>query len=94
MKAGDHVDGIETLFNEALAQLRHGLSPRSPSLANPEPKQSGIEKSSGFVKIPNSFGGYNVFSSGKIEALVIPEQFAKGSSEYLDSAVKVDFTTL
>ena len=94
MKASDHLDGIETLFNEALAQLRHGLNPRASNLAaiNEEPENKSASPQA--IRIPNRFGSYNIFANGKIKAVAIPEQFTKSTNDALNQVVAPDSTTM
>jgi hypothetical protein len=72
VKASQHIASIELLFNEALAQYRIGLNPRAGNLAHPSATKSPA------TKIPNVFGGYNLVSQDSVEAVIIPEQFARG----------------
>lgn len=89
MKASDYSEGIETLFNEALSQFRYALNPRAASLAAP----CGGTATTESVRITNIFGGQNLVSDVAIEAVIIPERFAKAQSAALDSAAKLDFTS-
>jgi len=96
VKASTYIEGIEALFNEALSQFRYGLNPRAASLAMPKQMDQGLpgpDRPHESIRIPNSFGGYNVVSANTIEAIVIPEKFAKEQAAAVDSAARVDFTT-
>jgi len=96
VKASIYIEGIEALFNEALSQFRYGLNPRAASLATPKQTDQvlpGSDRSHESIRIPNSFGGYNIVSASTIEAIVIPEKFAKEQKAALDSAARVDFTS-
>jgi hypothetical protein len=90
VKAINNIAGIEILFNEALTQFRFGMNPRAANLA--ATCTSGHE--SEVTKISNIFGGYNVVSSNGVEAIVVPEKFARTQRSPQDSATSLDFTTL
>ena len=89
MKASVYTEGIETLFNEALSQFRYALNPRAASLSTPFERGVSAEP----VRIANIFGGQNIVTDTSIEAIVIPERYAKTQNTSLDSAVKLEFTS-
>jgi len=95
IKACNYIAGIETVFNEALSQIRFGMNPRAANLATTqacEHESSSPNKVFEAIKVPNVFGGYNIVSSYGVEAITVPEKFARERQKSQDSATTVDFT--
>jgi len=76
MNASVYITGIESLFNEAISQIRHMSNPRAGGLASVDVGGMNLPRtdSDGNVKrVPNAFGGYNLVSKKAVEAMVISD---------------------